>query len=109
LQYESLSAIPWYAVFGNHDYGNGQAGLQAQIDMSNYDILSHGLWHMPAANYTESFAISGSGSWTSGVSGGPYLQIVFIDTTTIAPLQNKYTYEYVFNFIFPFRLCTYVM
>ena len=71
LQFSSLN-IPWYAVLGNHDYGYGQSGVQAQIDKTQ----EGGLWHMPALNYSQRFDLpSGSGS----------VEIIFIDTTTLAP------------------------
>lgn len=78
MPYSSLN-IPWYAVLGNHDYGYGQQGVQAQIDRTWLDTDGASTWVMPATNYTQRFDIP---------SGG-YVQIVFIDTTTLAPSENK--------------------
>lgn len=74
LQYDSLKSIPWYAVLGNHDYGYGATGVQAQIDRTQTDPL----WRMPALNYTKRFQVN-------DIS----VQIIFIDTTTLAPSENS--------------------
>eukprot|EP01042_Synura_sphagnicola_P033541 gene33541-43071_t len=49
--YASLR-VPWYAVFGNHDYGYGQTGVEAQI-ARHYTDLDDGLWAMTATNYSK--------------------------------------------------------
>jgi DNA repair exonuclease SbcCD nuclease subunit len=78
--YESLN-IPWYAVFGNHDYGYGESGVRAQIDR-NYVHDEDDLWKMESTNYTKRFCID-------DVNICQYsLQIIFIDTTTLAPSEN---------------------
>jgi hypothetical protein len=69
--------VPWYSVFGNHDYGYGQTGIKAQIDRSKAGIDSY--WKTYATNFTEVFDLPGGG----------LLQVVFCDTTTLAPSQNK--------------------
>ena len=71
--------MPWYSVFGNHDYGYGASGVQAQIDRSesHYD---DDLWNMPSTNYSKVFAIGDTGET---------VHIVFIDTTTLAPSVNR--------------------
>eukprot|EP01041_Mallomonas_annulata_P001341 gene1341-2590_t len=74
LGFSQLS-IPWYAVLGNHDYGYGSKGVDAQIARTE----SGELWKMPSTNYTARFEIPSGGS----------VQIVFIDTTTLAPSENK--------------------
>jgi len=47
-----------YAVFGNHDYGYGQTGVEAQIER-HYTDLDDGLWAMTATNYSKVFSASG--------------------------------------------------
>jgi hypothetical protein len=72
--YASLR-VPWYPVFGNHDYGYGLKGVLAQIQRSAVDEY----WSFESTNYTRRFEIPSGGS----------VQIVFIDTTTLAPSENK--------------------
>ena len=70
--------VPWYAVLGNHDYGSA-ANAEAQINRyQKYDTDDNN-WIMPSHNYTQKFEIIGGGS----------AQIIFIDTTTLAPSVNK--------------------
>ena len=71
-----IRRLPWYPVFGNHDYGFGASGVQAQID--RYEALDDDLWVFPATNYSRVFR-----------AGKVSVQIVFIDTTTLAPSENK--------------------
>jgi len=78
--YESLQ-IPWYVIFGNHDYGskNGVGSLQAQIDFGTQsydDRWTAGYCYMKSYNVPES---------------GSSLDIVFIDTTLIAPEETYMT------------------
>ena len=80
LEYNSLK-VPWYSVFGNHDYGYGEQGLQAQIDRSTAGLDAY--WSTPASTYTKIFKLCGGGS----------VQIVFTDTTVLAPSQTRATYE----------------
>ena len=77
-----LKGVPWYPVLGNHDYGSGSKGIDAQIQRTyaNNDDMS---WEMPARNYTKILPIQGGGS----------VAIVFVDTTTLAPQMNKITSE----------------
>jgi len=70
--------IPRYAVFGNHDYGYGQTGVEAQIER-HYTDLDDGLWAMTATNYSKVFS----------VPGGVEVLVIFIDTTTLAPSENR--------------------
>lgn len=79
LQYPSLN-VPWFAVLGNHDYGGGNAYSLAQVERSRLN-LDHGLWNMPAKNYSKIFPIPGLTNASVG--------ILFIDTTTLAPSMNK--------------------
>jgi hypothetical protein len=65
-------------VFGNHDYGNYEAGLQAQIQRSEIDQY----WYMPAKNYSLTFTLD---------DDSVKVTIIHIDTTTLAPEQNKLT------------------
>lgn len=74
-------SIPWFPVFGNHDYGYGESGLQAQLDRST--STDDDTWQFEAKNYTKLFKIE------NGVS----IQLIFIDTTTLAPSTNKATNE----------------
>lgn len=76
LGYDALN-IPWYPVFGNHDYGYGVTGVRAQLDRTSQN--PDGAWQFPATNYTKSFDIPGGGR----------VQIIFVDTTTLAPSENK--------------------
>lgn len=73
--------IPWYPVFGNHDYGYGKQGIQAQLSRTKTLIndYSNNLWQFPSTNYSKLFYIPGGGT----------LGIIFVDTTTLAPSQNK--------------------
>ena len=65
----------WYIFIGNHDYGYGSKGIQAQLDRSLIDDF----WSMKSTNYSKSFDIPNGGTVT----------IVFVDTTTLAPSVNK--------------------
>lgn len=70
--------VPWYAVLGNHDYGSA-SNAEAQINRyQKYDTDDNN-WIMPSHNYTQKFDIIGGGS----------VQIIFTDTTTLAPSVNK--------------------
>jgi hypothetical protein len=65
-------------VLGNHDYGSKPL---AQVERTA--LYPNGYWQMPGTNYTKIYDIPGGGT----------VQIVFIDTTTLAPSENKYTNE----------------
>jgi hypothetical protein len=67
----------------NHDYGYGATGVQAQIDR-NYKYESDDLWQTESTNYTKVFNIPSSDPLVDNK-----LQIIFVDTTTLAPSQNK--------------------
>ncbi len=72
--------IPWYPVFGNHDYGGGASGVRAQIE--RYQAHEDDdIWTFPSTNYTRRFDIPGE-------DGGSVV-VVFVDTTTLAPSVNK--------------------
>ena len=73
LTYTSLK-VPWYAVLGNHDYGNSD-GPQAEIDRTSIDSY----WVMPQQYYSKSY----------NIPGGGLLVTVFVDTTTLAPSVNQ--------------------
>ena len=79
LQNYTNLRVPWYPIFGNHDYGYGQQGLQAQMDRSETDDYTSNLWQFPSTNYSKLFPIPGGGM----------VGVVFVDTTTLAPSQNK--------------------
>eukprot|EP01031_Cornospumella_fuschlensis_P034445 gene34445-41691_t len=79
LTYRSLQ-IPWFPVFGNHDYGGGPTYVQAQLDRT-IEHVDDDWWQFPARNYSKRFAIPGSANAT--------VQIIFVDTTTLAPSVNK--------------------
>lgn len=79
LPYPALN-IPWYPVFGNHDYGGGATAVKAQIDRYHAHA-DDDIWMFEASNYTKRFAIPGD-------QGGSVM-FVFIDTTTLAPSINK--------------------
>lgn len=77
LPYPDLN-IPWYPVFGNHDYAGGMTSVRAEIQRT-YEHLDDDTWSFPSTNYTKIFY--------SGTEA--LLQIIFIDTTTLAPSINK--------------------
>jgi hypothetical protein len=79
LGFEGLN-IPWYPVFGNHDYGYGATGVKAQIQRT-YEHTDDDIWMMESTNYTKRFTIPGAGGGT--------VCILFIDTTTLAPSVNR--------------------
>jgi hypothetical protein len=79
LGFDELN-IPWYPVFGNHDYGYGATGVKAQIQRT-YEHTDDDIWMMESTNYTKRFSIPGVGAGT--------VCIVFIDTTTLAPSVNR--------------------
>jgi len=75
--YDSLQ-VPWYAIFGNHDYGgnkNSAGSLDAQIE---YD---DGRWHAGHC-YMQTYTVP---------SSGVTVDIVFVDSTLIAPEQTYMT------------------
>jgi hypothetical protein len=92
--YPSLSNVPWYTVLGNHDYGYGAAGVQAQIVQSKTDSDLAETWRTPATNYTLKYVLN--------ENSGAYLAIVCLDTTTLAPSENKCCNSngYLFLFLF---------
>jgi hypothetical protein len=71
--------IPWYPVFGNHDYGGGSSYVKAQLQRAQ-EHTDDDIWQFESTNYTKTFAIGDTGAT---------LQILFIDTTTLAPSVNK--------------------
>jgi hypothetical protein len=79
LGFQELN-IPWYPVFGNHDYGYGATGVKAQIQRY-HDHTDDDIWMFESTNYTKTFSIPGPGGGT--------VCIVFIDTTTLAPSENR--------------------
>lgn len=60
---------------GNHDYGYGAKGIQAQLDRSLIDDY----WSFKSTNYSKTYDIPNGGT----------VIIVFVDTTTLAPSVNK--------------------
>lgn len=79
LGFDALN-IPWFPVFGNHDYGYGATGVKAQIQRT-YEHTDDDIWEFPSTNYTRRFDIPGK--------GGGSVVVVFIDTTTLAPSINR--------------------
>jgi hypothetical protein len=71
--------IPWYPVLGNHDYGPNPF---AEIERS-FEHLDDDYWDFPATNYTKIIPIPGGGT----------VQLIMIDTTTLAPSENSATNE----------------
>jgi len=70
--------VKWYGVIGNHDWGYGLSGVQAQVDRTT--ATDDDLWEMPSTNYTRIIDLDNDqGS----------LVIVSIDTTTLAPSENE--------------------
>eukprot|EP00607_Mallomonas_marina_P005463 CAMPEP_0182426132 /NCGR_PEP_ID=MMETSP1167-20130531/12609_1 /TAXON_ID=2988 /ORGANISM="Mallomonas Sp, Strain CCMP3275" /LENGTH=528 /DNA_ID=CAMNT_0024607345 /DNA_START=271 /DNA_END=1857 /DNA_ORIENTATION=- len=74
--YDSLQ-VPWYALFGNHDYGTEKSlgNLQAQIDYSD------GRWHAGYC-YKQTFTVPNS---------QVTIDVVFVDSTLIAPEETYAT------------------
>ena len=69
--------VPWYAVLGNHDY-YGTHTPEAQI---NYYLNKRDKrWNLPSHQYTKTWSIPGTHGMT--------LQIVFIDTVQLAPMEK---------------------
>jgi hypothetical protein len=71
--------IPWYPVFGNHDYGGGSSAVVAQLERF-YDHEDDDVWIFPSTNYTKSFPIPNSYG---------RVDVIFVDTTTLAPSENE--------------------
>lgn len=76
--YNKTLAIPWFPVFGNHDYGGY---TQAQLDRTMEKIDPY--WTFPSSNYSMIYVLP------QDIKIG----LLFIDTTTIAPTESKYTNE----------------
>eukprot|EP01041_Mallomonas_annulata_P000627 gene627-1214_t len=78
--YDSLQ-IPWYAIFGNHDYGSNKVAgsIQAQIDYGTYKMDNR--WHAGHC-YLQSFTVPNTTTT---------LDIIFIDTNLIAPEETYMT------------------
>lgn len=76
LSYDSLANLPWYPVLGNHDWGYGYTGVQAQLDRTLH--YPEGNWQMPSTNYSR----------TIDIGDDKTMLLVFCDTTTIAPYVN---------------------
>lgn len=72
-----LSAIPFYAVLGNHDYDDAaepvaQGGSMPAVEMEySRKHLGSNRWRMPERYYTADFGRAG---------GRPLLRVVFLDT-----------------------------
>ena len=67
---DSVRAVPWYSVLGNHEYGYN---VQAQIDLSNI----YPSWVMPARYYTKRVSLSSS----------QHLSMIFLDSS---PCVSEY-------------------
>lgn len=67
---DSVRAVPWYSVLGNHEYGYN---VQAQIDLSSI----YPTWVMPARYYTKRVALSSS----------QHLSMIFLDSS---PCVSEY-------------------
>lgn len=71
LYTEPATNVPWYPIFGNHDYYGKDP--QAQIDY--YEQRIDHRWTFPDYQYTRQWSIP----------GGKTLEIVFINTVTLCP------------------------
>lgn len=81
LPYRGLN-IPWYPVFGNHDYVGGNSAVQAQLERTRVHA-DDDIWMMESTNFTKRFEFQEGEELVS-------VAIIFIDTTTLAPNQcNK--------------------
>jgi hypothetical protein len=67
-----LSALPFYAVLGNHDY---LGKPEAEIEYAQRRLGS-GRWHMPAHAYVEDYG---------QVEGRPLLRMVYLDSNLTGP------------------------
>eukprot|EP01036_Dinobryon_divergens_P039010 gene39010-51306_t len=78
--YDSLQ-IPWYAIFGNHDYGSnkGTGSTQAQIDYGTYKLDNR--WNAGHC-YMQSYTVPNSDAT---------MDMVYIDSTLIAPEETYMT------------------
>jgi len=65
--------VPWYPVFGNHDY----AGKHPQPEIDYFKERRDSRWIFPDYQYSRRWFIPGS--------GGKIIQIVFINTVTLCP------------------------
>mmetsp|Transcript_33136 Transcript_33136/g.31585 ORF Transcript_33136/g.31585 Transcript_33136/m.31585 type:complete len:133 (+) Transcript_33136:181-579(+) len=72
--YKSTLSLSCYNSTGNHDYGYGSTGTEAQIAMT--DVSEY--WDFPDYCYMKTFSFQG------GLVG-----IVFVDTVTLAPDVNS--------------------
>jgi tartrate-resistant acid phosphatase type 5 len=85
LQNYTNLRIPWYAIFGNHDYGYGDVGAVAQLDRAkeslDSDDISAGVWQFDSYNYSKCMDIPSA-------TGGT-ICLIFIDTTTLAPSEER--------------------
>lgn len=79
LIYDSLK-IPWYTVLGNHDWGYGEQGVTAQLERHKEDSIDDDSWVTESTNYTTKYYYP---------DGSGMVQIIYIDTTTLAPNENK--------------------
>ena len=85
MKYTSLSQLPWYAVFGNHDYGYGLKGVLAQIQRGR-DHEEDDQWKMKSTNYTVIHRVKAD---YNPKAPDVSVQIIYIDTTTLAPSINS--------------------
>lgn len=75
--------MPWYAVFGNHDYGYGLRGVVAQIQRGTLHDEDD-QWKMESTNYTIIHRAKDFNPKAPDIS----IQVIYIDTTTLAPSEN---------------------
>jgi tartrate-resistant acid phosphatase type 5 len=95
LQNYSNMRIPWYPVFGNHDYGYGDVGAAAQLERAESDrgeepiggnrSISAGIWQFDSYNYSKCMTLPGTENES--------ICIIFIDTVTLAPSSERHCNE----------------
>ncbi|RYY83107.1 hypothetical protein EON63_11985 [archaeon] len=79
LKNHTFLRLPWYPVLGNHDYGGGNGYALAQIQRT-YEHTDDNSWQFFDTHYTIRYSIPNSHG---------HVQLVFVDTTTLAPSKNK--------------------
>lgn len=84
-KYFSNFGAPIYAVLGNHDY---RQNPDAQIQYSEQSLDPKGNWKMPGHDYNVIYRIPSAMDSSKPIAT---LQIVFVDTCILAPMETLET------------------